>query len=123
MPAPQVIKGLFVIQWLNFPKGNRAYGGGGWSKSARHRPLPEPFQQVVKEYSTTGKSVIVDGVRKLKLNIFDAKDKKWVRCDYPDLKQGFEFHSHFWNDVKEAISKGQATKPLPVGGERKMKIN
>jgi hypothetical protein len=74
-----------TVKYLVFPAGNRPYGGGGWSRKARHRPLPEVVTVRTDDISYTGKSVIICGVRRLKCNIWDAFGTP-VRIDYPELK-------------------------------------
>jgi hypothetical protein len=70
--------------WLEFPAGNRAYGGGGWSRRAKHRPAPERRELITTDViETTGKSVIIAGRRKLKVNLYVAATGAVVRADYP----------------------------------------
>ena len=80
--------------WLEFPAGNRAFGGGGWSRRAKHRPAPERREIFTRDVIfTTGKSVLVEGQRKLKINIFSAKGEI-LRADYPpDGLTGFGLSS------------------------------
>jgi hypothetical protein len=75
-----------IIKDLEFPRGNRPYGGGGWSRNARHRPLPEirTLRVPNKSIEYAGKSVYVQGIRKLKLNIFTNKGQT-RRMDYPGI--------------------------------------
>lgn len=89
----KTITGVFVVQWFEFPTGNRAFGGGGWSRSARHRPAPEKTQKRVTALEFKGKSIIVEGQRKLRLNIYDAIKREWIRVDYPELKEDLQFHA------------------------------
>jgi hypothetical protein len=86
----EFLRGVFLVQWLEYPVGNRAYGGGGWSSRAKHRPAPEAFQEVVDSIEIRGRSAVVCGTRKLKLNIYDMKNRKWLRTDYPDMRDSFE---------------------------------
>lgn len=70
--------------WLEFPAGNRNYGAGGWSRRAKCRPAPERREIITSDVIlTSGKSVIVAGQRKLKLNLFKATTGEVVRADYP----------------------------------------
>lgn len=75
-----------IIKYLEFPRGNRPYGGGGWSRNAKYKPLPELVTLNVNPGAIKykGKSVFVNGQRKLKLNIFTNKGKV-LRADYPDI--------------------------------------
>lgn len=114
--TPETVEGVFLIQWLEFPTGNRAYGGGGWSRGAKYRPAPEPVQQVVTMYQKLGKSVLIGNMRKLKINIFDATSNEWVRCDYPGMMKEYESFVGVMNTIKLAISKKQQSPVLPVGG-------
>jgi hypothetical protein len=70
--------------WLEYPRLNRAFGGGGWSRHAKNRPAPERREVTTTNVVfTTGKSVIVDGQRKLKVNLFKASTGEVIRADYP----------------------------------------
>lgn len=73
-------------QWIEFPVGNRAYGGGGWSRKAKSRPAPV-VREGIGEAIEKGKSLIVAGQRKLKLNAWCMEGGHVVRRDYPDLVQ------------------------------------
>ena len=97
-----IITGVFVVQWFEFPTGNRAFGGGGWSRNARHRPAPEKTQKRVASLEFKGKSVIVEGQRKLRLNIYDATEQKWIRSDYPELREDLRFHEELHQLVTKA---------------------
>lgn len=71
-------------QWQEYPVAQGLYGSGGWSRNARRRPAP-----VVKEgvgiAVQSGKSWVVDGVRKLKLNLWSLEDGSELKRDYPEL--------------------------------------
>jgi len=75
-----------IIKYLSFPVGNRPYGGGGWSRHAKYKPLPELVTLNVKpgQIKYKGKSVFINGQRKLKVNIFTNKGKI-LRQDYTDI--------------------------------------
>lgn len=74
----------FKCVWLEYPTGNRAFGGGGWSRMAKSRPMPERTEIITTDVVfTSGKSVIVEGLRKIKVNIFKAATGEIVRADYP----------------------------------------
>lgn len=77
---------LFVVKYLIYPVGNRPYGGGGWSRHAKYRPRPEEVRVETRNlaFSSTG-PVLVNGVRRQKLNIWDCYGNP-LRLDYPDLK-------------------------------------
>jgi hypothetical protein len=34
----ETLRGNHRIYYYEYPAGNRAYGGGGWSSRAKHRP-------------------------------------------------------------------------------------
>lgn len=56
---------------------------GGWSRSAKHRPQPVRVEIITDDVIfTTGKSVIVQGQRKLKLNLYHPTTGQIVRADY-----------------------------------------
>ncbi len=70
--------------WLSFPKASEG-GRGGWSRRAKHRPQPERVEVRTRDVCFRGKSVIVNGIRRLKLNLFHA-DGRLVRLDYVELE-------------------------------------
>lgn len=113
----EILTGVFVVQWFEFPTGNRAYGGGGWSRNARHRPAPEKRQKKVTSLEFKGKSVFVNGERKLKLNIYDAIKGKWIRDDYPELMDDLDFANQLRQMVVEATVSAQ-----PQTNERKFSL-
>jgi hypothetical protein len=70
--------------WLDYPPRNRAFGGGGWARRAKHRPAPERHEMITSDVIfTSGVSVIVAGRRKLKVNLYDAATGDVIRADYP----------------------------------------
>lgn len=75
-----------IIKYLEFQRGNRPYSAGGWSKNAKHKPLPVLVTRNVKssDIKYSGKSVFIEGNRKLKVNIFTNKGKV-LRQDYSDI--------------------------------------
>lgn len=111
-----ILTGLFIVQWLDFPVGNRAFGGGGWSPNARHRPLPEEMQQCVTSVELKGKSLILGGVRRLKFNLLDMGSNKWLRSDYTDLREQFEFHAKLHSAA--VLSARLKPKPMRVAEMR-----
>jgi hypothetical protein len=78
-----VLRGLHRIFYYEYPTGNRAYGGGGWSSRARHRPAPVLTIKETKNPALSGKSVLFDGIRKLKCTIVRCRDGAVLREDYP----------------------------------------
>lgn len=88
-------------QWLEFPTGNRPYGGGGWSRNARHRPLPE-IRQGTGEAVQSGKSWVVNGVRKLKLNLWNLDTGECVKNDYSDLTRPTELNDALVRSIMAA---------------------
>ena len=79
------LAGTYRVKYLVFQSGQGPYGSGGWSRNARHRPQPTVVTKDTDSVFFQGKSVIVDGVRRLKCNVWDAL-KKPVRIDYPELE-------------------------------------
>lgn len=77
------LRGLHRIFYYEYPTGNRAFGGGGWSSRARHRPAPVLTIKETKNPALSGKSVIFDGIRKLKCTIVRCRDGAVLREDYP----------------------------------------
>ena len=75
----------YRVKYLVFPTGNRPYGGGGWSRQARHRPAPEVVERVTSDVIFKGASVYIDGVRRLKCNVKDLLTGEILRNNYPDL--------------------------------------
>lgn len=75
-----------MYQWLEFPVGNRAYGAGGWSSKAKCRPAPV-VKEGVAEAVQSGKSWMVGGVRKFKLNTWNLETGEELKCDYPNLEK------------------------------------
>ena len=78
----QKLAGNYPAYYYVYPTGNRAYGGGGWSRRAKRRPKPELVRIAPAIVETHGKSVYLDGVRKLKVTLI-ASTGEVVREDYP----------------------------------------
>jgi hypothetical protein len=81
-------KGRYRVYWYDYPTGQGAYGSGGWSRHAKHRPQPV---MVIKDVDATeilftGKSVVIAGVRKLKCTIVSKRSGEVLRADY-DLER------------------------------------
>ena len=74
----------YVVKWLEYPTGNRPYGGGGWSSRAKYRPKPELITIITSNVKFSGKSIYVNGIRKRKLNIY-LKDGTPIREDYYNI--------------------------------------
>jgi hypothetical protein len=79
----ETLRGNHRIYYYEYPTGNRAYGGGGWSSRARHRPAPVLTIKETKNPAVSGKSVLFDGIRKLKCTIVRCRDGAILREDYP----------------------------------------
>jgi len=96
---------LYKCVWYEYPTGNRAYGGGGWSRYAKHRPAPERVEVITSnvkfergtDYKLTivpgftksiKRAVYVNGQKKLKLNIYFYRNGQALREDYSDLSCG-----------------------------------
>jgi len=60
-----------------------AYGSGGYSRNAKHKPLPRAVC-VEGKVTEKGKSIILpDGTRKLKATVFDdSTPPRLIRVDY-----------------------------------------
>lgn len=100
------------VVWLEYPIGNRSYGGGGWSRRAKSRPAPERRELITRDVViTTGRSVIVAGQRKIKINLFNAATGAVIRADYP--LQGlteFGLSARQLGAVKAAATRAAAKK-------------
>lgn len=79
----QTLRGNHRIYYYDYPTGNRPYGGGGWSSRAKHRPAPVLVIRETLNPRTSGKSVLFDGIRKLKCTIVRCRDGAVLREDYP----------------------------------------
>jgi len=77
----------YIVKWLEFPVGNRAFGGGGWSKRAKYKPSPEIKTIRTSDVVFDGKSVYVNGNRKLKVNVY-LLDGTPIREDYSNINEG-----------------------------------
>lgn len=75
----------YTVKYPVFQAGSGPYGSGGWSRNARHRPQPQIVTKKTIDVKFLGKSIFVDGVRRLKANVWDAAGKP-VRIDYPGIK-------------------------------------
>ena len=78
----QKLAGNYTAYYYVYPTGNRAYGGGGWSRRAKRRPAPELRTVTPEVVEIKGRSVYLDGVRKLKVTLI-ASTGEVVREDYP----------------------------------------
>jgi hypothetical protein len=77
------LRGNHRIYYYDYPTGNRAFGGGGWSSKAKSRPAPMLVIKETLNPEIKGKSVLFDGVRKLKCTIVRSRDGAILREDYP----------------------------------------
>ncbi len=80
--SPQTQAAGLVVYWYDYPAGRGAYGSGGWSRHARHRPQPVLVTRRPQAIEYSGKSVIVDGLRKLKATIVRESTGEILRQDY-----------------------------------------
>ena len=96
-----LMKKEYIVKWLEFPTGNRSYGGGGWSKRAKYKPKPELITIKTSHIKFQGKSVIVNGNRKLKLNIYEL-DGTPIREDYYNIRFDTENISEGLNLFKKS---------------------
>jgi hypothetical protein len=81
--AKEVYGPNYVVKYLEFPVGTGPYGQGGWSRGA-HRPKPTVVSLQTDDVVFKGKSVFVNGVRRLKANVWSSNGEV-LRRDYPDL--------------------------------------
>lgn len=79
----ETLRGNHRIYYYDYPIGNRPYGGGGWSSRARHRPAPVLVIRETRNPQIHGKSVLFDGIRKIKCTIVRCRDGAVLREDYP----------------------------------------
>lgn len=68
----------YAVSYLNFPST-------GWSRFARNRPRAEKVFLVTPDVRFSGKSVIIDGVRRLRANVKNLHTGEILRRDYHDL--------------------------------------
>lgn len=73
----------YAVSYLAWPLAGAQKGG--WSKRAKHRPQPVPVYALAKQVEFKGKSVYVDGVRRLRLNLKEYPSGRVLRMDYPNL--------------------------------------
>jgi len=85
----------YVAKWYEFPTGNRSYGGGGWSRKAKYKPKPELVSVITDDIKIIGKSVYVNGIRKIKLNLYTITGDP-IREDYYDIN----FDSETLNEAR-----------------------
>ena len=86
-------KKTYTAKWLEFPKTGRS---GGWSRYAKHKPQPVLVTVNTTNVSMEGKSVYVDGVRKLKLNLYYS-DGTPIREDYYNISYNNLIKNSFKN--------------------------
>lgn len=79
---PELTAVGLVVYWYDYPAGQGAYGSGGWSRHAKHRPHPVLVTKRPQAVEFSGKSVIVDGIRKLKCTIVRESTGEVLRQDY-----------------------------------------
>jgi hypothetical protein len=79
----ETLRGKHLVYYYDYPTGNRPFGGGGWSSRARHRPAPVIVIRETLNPQLHGRSVLFDGIRKLKCTIVRCRDGSVLREDYP----------------------------------------
>ena len=81
---------IFQVVFPDYPVAAGRNGSGGWSKGAKHRPQPVRCEiNTTDVVFTSGMSVIVNGQRKTKCNIYVASTGEALREDYDTELCGF----------------------------------
>lgn len=106
-----------------FPEyiGHGSYGSGGWSRNAKHRPLPVRHEIITNDVVfTTGKSVIVNDTRKLKCNIFNARTGECLREDYDTNDEMFAFGDNLRkiNARNKKLAQAEAERQAQIALDR-----
>ena len=81
--AARITGRLLRCSWPVYDQ-HGTHGSGGWSRRAKHRPTPRWETVETQDVRIEGKSIYVNGVRRLKLNIVDAETGEVLRVDYPN---------------------------------------
>lgn len=78
----ETIKGPFRVYWYEYPARQGAYGSGGWSRNAKHRPKPILAVHEFSEIQLSGASVLCGTFRKLKCVVVKIRSGEVLRDDY-----------------------------------------
>ena len=78
----QKLRGKFTAYYYEYPEGQGAYGSGGWSRYAKRKPAPLLIAEAPSTIELRGKSVYLDGKRKLKVTIVRNSTGEVMREDY-----------------------------------------
>jgi len=79
----ETIRGKIIAHYYDYPTGqNNQYGAGGWSRHASSRPRPVLVTVTPKRVEVSGKSVYLDGKRKLKVTLIRQSTGEVLREDY-----------------------------------------
>lgn len=116
------LKGAHRVYWYEYPARTGPYGSGGWSRHAKHRPKPVLVCRQPQRLELHGKSVLVDGVRKLKCVIVRVGDGAVVRDDYGVDRIKQDLFTATTRMELDPIPAETATPPTPLFtslGERK----
>jgi hypothetical protein len=81
----KILRGKFKVFYYDYPAGrNNRFGAGGWSRNATSRPRPVLVVKEPNRVQISGKSILIDGIRKLKCTIVRRnKPSEVIREDYP----------------------------------------
>jgi hypothetical protein len=119
----ETLRGNHRIYYYEYPAGNRAYGGGGWSARAKHRPAPVLTIKETKNPALSGKSVLFDGIRKLKCTIIRCRDGAILREDYPLQRITQELLTRTGSVTLGTPEQPATNQPIPFGQtQRKIQI-
>ena len=119
----ETLRGNHRIYYYEYPAGNRAYGGGGWSSRAKHRPAPVLTIKETKNPALSGKSVLFDGIRKLKCTIIRCRDGAILREDYPLQRITQELLTRTGSVTLETPEQPTTNHTIPFGQtQRKIQI-
>lgn len=80
----KLIARTYKVVSLEYPTRNGKYSNGGWSSRAKHKPQPQRKVVITKDiiFDVDKKAVLVNGQRKLKVNIFDATTREVIFSTY-----------------------------------------
>jgi len=89
-------QGRYFVSYLEFPSS-------GWSSRAKHKPLPTEITLITDDVVFSGKSIIVNGNRRLKLNLYDRQKGKWLQGDYSNIPMPLQYVNILSEGVMECL--------------------